>query len=194
MIKTALELLVTQLNLHLGDAGSKPVTLGNIAQLENQDSLPTEASIKDKVVLSLVNLEEEKTMKNGPIHKLHNGRKELAERPVHLNMFLLFSANLTHYDLALERLSQILLFFQSHRGFDFHRHNQPEKQLPEAFNIQLDLHTLSFQEINDLWGSLGGKQVPFVMYKARLLRLEAESSGEPAQPITAIDLIHGQRN
>ncbi|RDH91813.1 MAG: hypothetical protein DIZ77_08010 [endosymbiont of Seepiophila jonesi] len=110
MIKTALELLVTQLNLHLGDAGSKPATLGNIAQLENQDSLPTEASIKDKVVLSLVNLEEEKTMKNGPIHKLHNGRKELAERPVHLNMFLLFSANLTHYDLALERLSQILLF------------------------------------------------------------------------------------
>jgi hypothetical protein len=31
------------------------------------------------------------------------------------------------------------------------------------------MFTLSFEQINHLWGSLGGRQMPFVMYKLRLV-------------------------
>jgi hypothetical protein len=35
----------------------------------------------------------------------------------------------------------------------------------------MELYTLTFEQINHLWGSLGGKQMPFVMYKLRLIAL-----------------------
>jgi hypothetical protein len=38
-------------------------------------------------------------------------------------------------------------------------------------NIKAELYTLSFEQINYLWASLGGKQMPFVMYKLRLVAI-----------------------
>ena len=35
----------------------------------------------------------------------------------------------------------------------------------------LELYTLTFEQINHLWGSLGGRQVPFAMYKLRLVAI-----------------------
>ena len=33
----------------------------------------------------------------------------------------------------------------------------------------MELYTLTFEQINHLWGSLGGRQIPFAMYKLRLV-------------------------
>ena len=35
----------------------------------------------------------------------------------------------------------------------------------------LELYTLTFEQINHLWGSLGGRQMPFAMYKLRLVAI-----------------------
>jgi len=35
----------------------------------------------------------------------------------------------------------------------------------------MELYTLTFEQLNHLWGSLGGRQVPFAMYKLRLVGL-----------------------
>ena len=35
----------------------------------------------------------------------------------------------------------------------------------------LELYTLTFEQINHLWGSLGGRQLPFAMYKLRLVEI-----------------------
>jgi len=52
----------------------------------------------------------------------------------------------------------------------------------------LDLFSLTFEQINHLWGSLGGKQVPFVLYRARLLSLTAKEIKETGAPITDISI------
>jgi len=39
----------------------------------------------------------------------------------------------------------------------------------------LELYTLTFEQINHLWGSLGGRQVPFAMYKLRLVAITDRS-------------------
>jgi len=44
--------------------------------------------------------------------------------------------------------------------------------------IIMELYTLTFEQINHLWGSLGGKQVPFVMYKARLVKIQHQITEE----------------
>jgi hypothetical protein len=41
-----------------------------------------------------------------------------------------------------------------------------------------ELYTLTFEQINHLWGSLGGKQSPFVMYKVRLVKVQSLVTSE----------------
>jgi len=45
--------------------------------------------------------------------------------------------------------------------------------LPDLMDmrINIELYTLTFEQINYLWGSLGGRQAPFAMYKARLVMI-----------------------
>jgi hypothetical protein len=37
--------------------------------------------------------------------------------------------------------------------------------------IRHEMYTLSFEQVNHLWGTLGGKQMPFVLYKLRLIAI-----------------------
>ena len=39
----------------------------------------------------------------------------------------------------------------------------------------MELYTLTFEQINHLWGSLGGRQIPFAMYKLRLIAITERS-------------------
>jgi hypothetical protein len=36
----------------------------------------------------------------------------------------------------------------------------------------MDLFSLSLEEMNHLWGSLGGKQLPYAMYRGRLVTVQ----------------------
>jgi hypothetical protein len=52
--------------------------------------------------------------------------------------------------------------------------------------VIVELQSLTFEQVNHLWGSLGGKQVPFALYRARLVSLtahEMDGTGEPIQDI-----------
>ena len=187
MIDQALTIIRDELEAYfrlLGD-DTATVILDNISLLDTQDG----ANLKDKVIISLVNVEEESTLKN-LTHKVRlNGGINYVEPPVHLNLYLLFSANYVgestsptpKYTLALTRLSTIIQFFQSKRLFTLH--NSPNANLSQSIEdlnnpdlsnlrITIELYTLTFEQINHLWGSLGGKQLPFVMYKARLVEIQ----------------------
>lgn len=189
MIHDALQLLVNQLNGTLrGGGGADAVFLGNIAQVESE----TKDELK-QVVLSLVNVEEDASLKNGPNHRLRNGEVVYENRPVHLHLYLLFSANHGDYGTALKRLGEVITFFQGRNVFtaanspDLSKLSLTAEQL-DGFRLTLELHSLSFEQINHLWGSLGGKQVPFVLYRARLVSLTAHefrAGGPPIERISA---------
>jgi len=175
MLYEALTLLTTQLNSFIPPMNGQPVvTVGNIAFAESGDQAE---AIQNRVVVSLVNLEEEATLKNGRLTRAQNAANGVTYHnpPVNLNLYLLFSANYTDYANALRRLSTVVLFFQGKHTFTFQ--NSPSgiaEELPLDFKLILNLHSLSFEQVNHLWGSLGGKQVPSVLYKARLVSIEAE--------------------
>lgn len=162
------------------------VVLENIALLDSGNDTDL---IKDKIIISLVNIEEESSLKNVKnFRKNLNGGIDYIEPPVNLNLYLLFSVNFpggqlpnNNYTRALTRLSNIIQFFQGRKLFSIH--NSPNSTLiqnnanlddPEltALKLTMELYTLTFEQINHLWGSLGGKQVPFVMYKARLVSIQ----------------------
>lgn len=186
MIAKALRLVSAQLRQYIESTdtvseppdGAEPptpyVVLGNIALLDTPD--PPQP-ISQRIVLSLVNVHEEAAFKNLPNYERNGTDTRYRNAPVHMNLFLLFSANYDIYENALIRLSQVIEFFQGKNTFTFHDSPLPEFIDDEEvadLKLILDLYTLSFEQINYLWGSLGGKQVPSVLYKMRLARLQAD--------------------
>jgi hypothetical protein len=176
MILKALNLISVQLNEYIEPlAGDAEVILGNIGLHES----PDQNQLKDKVVISLVNTEEESTLKNFPHNQKNGNLVSYIHNPVHLNLYLLFTANYPQsYDTALTRLSGIIMFFQHRKTFDV-TSAQPlpdniDLNDPEDISIFLkfELFTMTFEQINHLWGTLGGKQMPFVLYKARLITIK----------------------
>jgi len=173
----------------LGDTGVN-VVLENIALLESSN----DTNLKEKLVITLVNIEEESTLKNFKNVVSVNGGQNYQEPPVHLNLYLLFCANFVggtpprnNYTLSLTRLSYVIQFFQTKRIFTLH--NSPNASLaeneenlnnPALANLRLtmELYTLTFEQINHLWGALGGKQIPFAMYKARLVQIQDKARRE----------------
>lgn len=198
MIRATVDLLVSQLNQYVSlNTTGDPVVAGNISFLESDGGAGGGSVDTDRIIVSLVNVQEEGALKNGSNLRTIGSDSFYERRPVFLNLFLLFSAHFTNYPTALNALTQVIEFFQANAVFSYQR-TPPNTGIPtdprdQQLQAQLDLHTLNFQEINDLWGSLGGKQVPFVMYKARVLPIQARTPMEQAKPISRIDIDAGDR-
>ncbi len=171
----ALTLVLSQLNQYLHQADGNPVgttdpvILGNISQLDNNT---VANDLENKVVLTLVNLDEESTLKNNQAHSVTpSGSIDYHNPPIYLNLYLLFSANYTNYATALIRQTQVMTFFQGKNTFTLASSSgSPQTILATSdISLTLDLMSLSFEEVNHLWGSLGGKQFPSIVYRGRLV-------------------------
>ena len=165
---------------HPFEGDDEPVRLGNIAYATDDPATPADES--KKLLVSLINVQEEFTMKNMPAVRKSGINLEYKNPPVFLNLFVLFSASFSNYTVALKTLSLVMGYFQGNNKFSFSSHPVMETLGSEIFteevrstlNMSLDLCSLTFEQINHLWGSLGGKQVPFVLYKARLVEVDVD--------------------
>ena len=144
------------------------------------------------VIMSLVNLQEEATLKNVPHYRLDNGRSIYQNPPVHLNLFILFSVLDSNYQFAIKLLSRVVEFFQIQKELSFT--STPPQNLaavggsiiPQEVKIVADLYSLTFEQLNHLWGALGGKQVPFVLYRVRLVAVQGQKRQAEGEVITEI--------
>lgn len=170
MLYETLKFLTEHLN-QLLRAGGPPggedlLEWGNIAQLEMLGA--NDATLENRIVLTLVNLEEEKTLKNGKNIAEIGNIKIAHQPPVHLNLYLLFSMRFTDYDNAIKNLSSVLLVFQQQPVLT----PATTPALPAGLEkLLFELVTLSFEQQNHLWGVLGGKHYPSALYKVRMVRL-----------------------
>lgn len=172
MIFTAFKLLKDQLDNYIqsfNPMGNDPeghVVLDNVATLETPDRPP---GAEEKIILSMVNIEEEATLKNST-HFYKNAQGIAYHNPpIYLNLYMLVSAHYKNYEDALSRLSQAIQFFQGKTSFNVK--NSPDATVPDDLQLHLELFSLSFEQLNHLWGALGGKQMPSVLYKVRLVKI-----------------------
>src|SRR5262249_25227195 len=127
-----------------------------------------------------------RALKNGRVTSSSGtGDVGYQNRPYHLNLFLLFTANYRNYGTALRRLAQVLTFFQGKQKFTFS--NSPGPNPPQGgivdFSLAMDLLSLSFEEVNHLWGFLGAKQSPSVIFRGRLVVISDQRLLETGAPI-----------
>jgi len=195
MISHALAIIVNELDRHFVDAygaADGSVRLGNMAEGFTAGGVPREA-----LILSVVNIKEEKTLKNLPAYTRNDITLSAVYEnpPVFLNFQILITATHTDYTNALLVLSRAIRFFQQQHVFTQDTvepssitTNQPGNPLDqlESFRLIFDLYSASMEEVNHLWGTLGGKQYPFVLYVLRMLDLKFRTIQSESGLITDI--------
>ena len=175
MIFEVLHIIASQVNNYFDAQGiGSPIVLENIAILDTADN--TETDLPDSVALTLLNIEEESTLKNVPNTTTINDEVVYKNPIVNINLYILFSANRDSYDTSLRDISKIIEFFQGKRVFTqantiYNRNNVTLSAITN-FKFIADLYTPTFEEMNFVWGTLGGKQLPSVMYKISMLQIE----------------------
>jgi len=193
VIDHAMIIVRNELDAHLTAVGnSTHAELGNIAELGQPQT-----QLRDRVLLSVVNLQEERTLKNSPAYVRDDVqlRVRYENPPTFLNLAVLVTATHTEYINALRALSRALLFFQ-HRNVLTHDNVAPNSISQDApprdadrlaeFKLVFNLWSPTFEEVNDMWGMLGGKQFPFALYSMRMLELKFRATQREAGLITEV--------
>lgn len=196
MISHALTIVRNELERHLATFGgnSPHAELGNIGEVAHQTS---NGQSREKVLLSVVNIQEERTLKNGPAYVRDDAalRVRYQNPPTSLNLAVLVAATHTNYGDALLALSRALTFFQFRNVFT------PDSVDPQSltdgapvneldrlveFKLTLNLSSPTLEEVNDMWGMLGGKQFPFALYSVRMLELQFQAIERESGLITEV--------
>jgi len=184
MIDKALEFLQTELNAYLDvrtgstDSGIMRVRLVPPIKADGQINFDS----ADNVYLSLAKVEEERMgKKQSPYPADYGPDHDSTYNPaIKLNLFLLFSAHFNDYKESLKYLYFIVAFFQRKNVF---LQEEYEDLDPAIEKLILDLYSPTFEQQNHLWGTLGAKYQPSVLYKLRLLVIDEQVPTGNAPPI-----------
>lgn len=196
MIYEVLQILTDEVNNYLESVGlESSVQLDNIALVE-QESSDMSNDMSDKVILTMINMDEEKTLKNFQNRVLEDDQYNYRNNRVNLNLYILFSANRTAYIKSLKDISKIVEFFQGKRLFtqansEYDRFSISMSEVKD-FRFTVELYTPTFEELNFIWGTLGGKQYPSALYKLTLVEIERDVPAAISGPVASTGLLTRQ--
>ena len=175
MLEAAIGLIAAQLNQALRTAFQLSEDLVVVTSLVDVNGgAPVNST--NKLVIFLANIERETVVAARGVRAAVAGgdRDAIAQTSaaVHLNLMLMFAANFggSKYTEALKFISATIAFFQGRTRFD--HHNSPELD-PRIERLVLDIENLSVAELANLWGILGGKYVPSVLYRMRMITIDS---------------------
>jgi hypothetical protein len=115
--------------------------------------------------------------------------------PTFLNFLILVTATHANYTDALLVLSRAIRFFQFKNVFTQDSvdpasitTNAPPNALDrlQEFKLIFDLYSPSIEEVNNLWGALGARQYPSVLYMMRMLDLKFSAVQSESGLITEV--------
>lgn len=182
MINKVLTVLKDRLNLPNGLQDT--VVVENISKHDDGAS-----GIDNKVVITLLNVEEESTLKNKTrytktkISTVPLKYEMKAENPpAYVNLYVMISANMTSYEISLANISKVIEVLQENNMLEY-IDIDPLKN----FKFRVELHSIPFDQLSYIWGLLGSKIMPSVLYKISVIKIVAKKE---KTDITLIDEIN----
>lgn len=177
-----LEFLASELNAYLrartGSMSDK-VKLSSIV-----DDAGKYAIDEDSVGMTIINIEEDRVVKDQlRDFKVRGGQHVSTQPKLKLNLFVMCSANFKKYDQALKYITHILTFFQARPVF------APETYPGLGSDIErlvIELQKLNYDQLNQIWAYIGGKQLPSVVYRIGMISLQDESEIGVQPPIVEL--------
>ncbi|MGV3685021.1 MAG: DUF4255 domain-containing protein [Daejeonella sp.] len=140
---------------------------------------------ENKILVTLVNIERESI---GKSNSGIPGGSVLINKSsaLTINLYVLFSAYFSNgnYPEALRFISFIIAYFQQNSVFT--RTNTPRLDI-DIEKMVFELATISPEQVNNIWGALGAKYMPSVVYKVRMLTFDNNVVREYRPLVTGVD-------
>ena len=171
MIHEVVPIIADELNDHLNtkfDTSEDPVILSNIL---NQDGTVAVRE-ENKIIVSVVNVERDGSNLYG------SGGLGMGDTPIHVNVYVMFSAYFTNYFESLKFLSGVIGFFQANPSF-----------IIDGGTILAEMHNVDFREMSNIWAGLGAKYLPSVLFRFRTVSMDDDRINDEIPPVsgTVID-------
>jgi hypothetical protein len=183
MLDKALFFFADELNAYLQVRTGVLGTKVKVSAIVNEDG--KYAMDAESIAITILNIEEETIIKDHKRQYVYqSGQHKVLNPKLNLNLMVMFSAKFTVYDQALKYISHVLTFFQNNNSFSPNTYPSLDHTV-EKLNVELQ--KLSFDELNQVWAFIGGKQLPSVIYKVRMIAIQDQTQNDIQQPITVID-------
>lgn len=162
MISNVLSVIADKLNDSLGNRFSQTGELVMLSSLNNLDG-DDSADLQNKLLITVANIEQERTS-----HVSRTPRK-----PINVYLYLMLSSNFqqSNYQEGLKLLSAAISFFQYNPVLN--HQNAPELEDPVE-KLVFEMVNLNIQELSQIWGVHGGKYLPSVLYKTRMVTISED--------------------
>ena len=144
-------------------------------------------AFENSIAASIINIEEDRVFKSQTPDRIYtNGQHIVLEPELKLNLHVIFAANfdVKNYDQALKYISYVLTFFQSHSAFTSVEYPALD---PSIEKLTIELQSLSYEQLNQVWAFIGAKQLPSVIYKVRMVSLQSIAPTLIQPPIVEIN-------
>ncbi len=188
MISESFKFLVEELNTYLsqklGVTTDQRLVLGNVGKALDNDGSGNNA-LTGKAILSLVNVEEDRVAKQQDAFVKTDTGITYQNPPLYLNLYALFSVNRTDYGDSLKWLAYIVQFFQFQNVFTPLSNPNLDSRIQKLI---ADLYNLNFEQINQMWSILGGKYLPSVLYKVRMITIDEDAITMESGFIKEVDI------
>jgi hypothetical protein len=171
MIDAALKHVRDQLNQFLKRSFGLNEDVVVLSNIIDQDG-SVAASVNDKLVVFLVNIERDRTPANGTSAGLPAGRTATGVVPIHLNLYVMISGNFRDYVESLKFLSNTVSFFQRYPVLDPHNTPDLDRRIDR---LVMEIENLSIHDLSTLWGVLSGRYLPSVFYKIRMVTFDSDT-------------------
>jgi hypothetical protein len=187
VIATAVSKVARELNLAMRNRTDSTEDLVVVSNLLEIDGTPAPQAV-ERVAVFLVNIEREAAPPRHPtLADSGRSRVGLVQPPIFLNLMVLFAANFsgTKYPEALKAISSVAAFFQARPVFD---HQTTPDLDPAIERLTLEIENLTIADLGNLWGVLGGRYVPSLLYRMRMVVIDASRLEDQVPRVTRPEL------
>lgn len=171
MIDQVLTLVAAQLNGHLAGQLRTSEDIVSLSPLTDFEGKPAD-NIRNKLAFFITNIAQDQMprgVRGGPGSSLGH---VTGVNPLHLDIYVILAAahDPDKYVEGLKQLSMALRYFQAQPVMT--AQNTPE--LPAGVKqLSFEISNLKVEEMGQMWGNLGGRYVPSVMFKMRFVTIDA---------------------
>lgn len=174
MLDQTLKFLTDEINAYLAlqpglVLSDMSLVMAAASRIFDTDTSALDVNVANKGIISLVSIEEDRIGRQQEAYARTPDGVQYAHPPVKLNLYVLFVMNHKSHELALKWLAAIIRFFQHQPVFTPLSHPALN---PAIRQLNAELYTLSFEQSNQLWSTLGGKYLPSVLYKIRQVTVD----------------------
>ena len=190
------------------DPDGSIIDITNIATLNDGDDF---LESKSPIILSIVNIEEDKTLKNQSIYLKDINDPANTTKYRHPTQYLILSLLFSSYNIdaskyldGIDKLKVVIAYFQQNNSFYYKNDDtelidyatfiaRPESEKDNYTKITTESVSLSMEQLNQMWSYLGSKYMPSVLYKMRLCSIQSPDT-MPENIITKVKINLWENN